>query len=214
MLKNLYDTDCVTWSPQGKLFQVEYAMEAVKQGSVCLALRSNEFAVLCSIKRSQNELAGYQEKIFKVDDQIGMAIAGLTADARLLCKYMRNECLNHQHLYESSHPLNRLLFKVAEKSQHKTQMYSKRPFGVGLLIVGVDQDGPHLFETCPSGNYYEYFAYAIGARSQSAKTYFENYQAKFGKSTPEQLILHGLKALKSSTQEDKDLTQKLSLIHI
>ena len=62
MLKQLYDTDCATWSPQGKLFQVEYAMEAVKQGSICLGLKSNDYIVLCSLKRQPNELAGYQEK--------------------------------------------------------------------------------------------------------------------------------------------------------
>ncbi len=81
MLKTLYDTECVTWSPQGKLFQIDYAMEAVKLGSICLGLRSKTDVVLCSLKRSQSELSGYQEKIFKVDNHIGMAIAGLTADA-------------------------------------------------------------------------------------------------------------------------------------
>jgi 20S proteasome subunit alpha 6 len=65
-------------------------MEAVKQGSVCLGLRSKKYAVLCSLKRLPSELAGYQEKLFKVDDYIGMAMSGLTADARVLCKYMRN----------------------------------------------------------------------------------------------------------------------------
>ena len=65
-------------------------MEAVKQGSVCLGLRSSDYAVLCSLKRLPSELAGYQDKMFKVDDYIGMAMSGLTADARVLCKYMRN----------------------------------------------------------------------------------------------------------------------------
>lgn len=90
MLKGLYDTDCATWSPQGKLFQVEYAMEAVKQGSICLGLKSADAVVLGSLKKLPSELAGYQEKLFKVDDQIGMAMSGLTADARVLCKFMRN----------------------------------------------------------------------------------------------------------------------------
>ena len=67
--------------------------------------------------------------------------------------------------------LNRLLSKIADKSQVKTQKASKRPYGVGLLIAGIDDDGPHIFETCPSGNFYEYEAYSIGARSQSARTY-------------------------------------------
>lgn len=114
MLKSFYDLDCTTWSPQGKLFQIEYAMEAVKQGSVCLGLRSADYVVLCSLKRLPSELAGYQEKMFKVDDYIGMAMSGLTADARVLCKYMRNECMNYKLTYGSNQPINRLLFKVAE----------------------------------------------------------------------------------------------------
>jgi 20S proteasome subunit alpha 6 len=72
--------------------------------------------VLCSLKRLPSELAGYQEKMFKVDDNIGMAMSGLTADARVLCKYMRNECTNHRYTFETSHPINRLLFKIAEST--------------------------------------------------------------------------------------------------
>lgn len=93
-----------------------------------------------------------------------MVMSGLTADARVLCKYMRNESLNYKLTYGSNQPLNRLIYKVAEskcpfksESQHKTQKASKRPYGVGLLVAGVDKDGPHLYETCPSGNYYEYY---------------------------------------------------------
>lgn len=208
MIKQYYDTDCSTWSPQGKLFQVEYAMEAVKQGSLCLGLRSKTNVVLCSLKRSPSELACFQEKTFKIDDQIGMVMAGLTADARKLCKFMRTECLNYKYVYESNHPVNRLVQKVADKSAWKTLFSDLRPFGVGLLIAGYDQDGPHLFETCPSGNYYEFNCYAIGARSQSGRTYFEHNQKYFANSSLEQLILHGVKAIKKATQDDEEITQK------
>ena len=80
----------------------------------------------------------------------------------------------------------------------------KRPFGVGLLVVGHDEAGTHVFETLPSGEYYEYNCHAIGAKSQSARTYFENHVAKFKHSTLEQLVLHGLKALKSGHQEENE----------
>jgi 20S proteasome subunit alpha 6 len=136
-------------------------MEAVKQGSVCLGLKSRTHAVLCSLKRLPSELAGYQEKLFKVDDYIGMAMSGLTADARVLCKFMRNECLGYKMTFGANKSLKRLLEKVAEstecptlESQAKTQRANKRPYGVGLLIAGMDDQGPHIFETCPSGNYY------------------------------------------------------------
>ncbi|XP_051912598.1 uncharacterized protein LOC127594885 [Hippocampus zosterae] len=209
MLRTLYDTDVTTWSPQGKLFQVDYAMEAVKQGSVCMGLRSQHHAVLCSLKRSPLELANFFEKVFKVDDHVGMAMSGLTADGRILCKYMRSECLNYKFTYGSNHPVGRLISKVGDKSQVKTQNASKRPYGVGLLVAGMDQDGPHIFETCPSGNYYEYFCYAIGARSQAAKTYFENYLEKIKKApSAENLALHALSALKKCSQEGDDINEK------
>ena len=84
-----YDEDCTTWNPEGKLLQIEYAMEAVKQGSICLALRSKTNAVLISVKKNPTKLACYQEKLFKISNEIGIGISGMTADARVLCKYMR-----------------------------------------------------------------------------------------------------------------------------
>jgi 20S proteasome subunit alpha 6 len=88
--------------------------------------------------------------------------------------------------------------KIAKKSQIKTNHPSKRPFGVGLLIAGVDEAGTHLFETDPSANYYEYIAMAIGARNQSAKTYLEKNYESFAQSGWEELVRHGLRALKAS----------------
>ena len=96
MLRNQYDMDVVTWSPQGRLHQVEYAMEAVKQGSCAVGLRSKTHVVLCTLKRNSSELSTHQKKLFKIDDHVGMAISGLTADARVIARYMRNECLNHR----------------------------------------------------------------------------------------------------------------------
>lgn len=76
--------------------QVEYAMEAVKQGGASLGLRSGSHVVLAALKRAPNEMSAPQKKIFKLDSNMGVAIAGLTADARSLAKYMRTECLNHK----------------------------------------------------------------------------------------------------------------------
>jgi len=154
-----------------------------------------------------HDLAHHQEKVFYIDDHMGIAISGLTADARYLCKYMRNECMNYHFVYENSHPTERLINKIAKKSQVKTSSAAKRPFGVGLLVAGVDQTGTHLFETCPSGNYYEYFSMAIGGRCQSAKTYLEKNFDQFPQLGWEELVKHGLRALKASSQET-DLTTK------
>jgi 20S proteasome subunit alpha 6 len=122
--------------------------------------------VLATLKRAQHELSSYQRKVFKIDDHLGIAISGLTADGRVLCRYMRNECLNHRYVYESPMPIGRLVRQVADKHQVCTQRSWKRPYGVGLLVAGADARGPHLYSTCPSGNYWECKAMAIGARSQ------------------------------------------------
>ena len=80
MWKNLYDQDCLTWSPQGKIMQIDYAMEAVRQGSISIGLKSDDYAVLIGLKRGPHTMAGYQEKIFKIDEHTGLIMSGITAD--------------------------------------------------------------------------------------------------------------------------------------
>ena len=193
--------DCVTWNPKGKILQIEYAKEAVKQGMMSLALKSKTHVVFVSLMRNSDDLSSHQEKIFEIDDHCAIAISGLLADARNLSKYMRTECLNYWYVHDSPHPISRLVAKVGEKSQHKTCNGSKRPYGVGILCGGYDASGTHLYETLPSGEYFEYFGYAIGARSQSAKTYLEKNFEKFADLSAEELIKHGIAALKTSAQE-------------
>jgi 20S proteasome subunit alpha 6 len=129
---------------------------------------------------------------------MGICISGMTADARYLTKFMRNECLSYWYTHGSQHPAERLITKIAKKSQVKTSSYSKRPYGVGLLVGSIDDAGTHLFETCPTGNYYEYYAMAIGDRCQSAKTYMEKNFDSFKECSMDALINHGIKALRAS----------------
>ena len=104
-------------------------------------------------------------------------------------------------MYGSKHPCERLSSVIGKKSQTKTFHPSKRPFGVGLLVGAIDQAGTHLFETCPSGNFFEYIAYAIGDKCQSAKTYLERNYETFGGLDGDALIAHGVKAMKASAAE-------------
>eukprot|EP00897_Mesotaenium_endlicherianum_P009233 jgi/Mesen1/8338/ME000461S07753 len=182
-------------------------MEAVKQGSAAVGLRSDTHVVLATLKRAASDLSSYQRKIFEIDDHLGIAIAGLNADGRVLSRYMRSECINHKFIYESAFPVGRLVLQVADKSQVATQRSWTRPYGVGLLIAGYDSSGPHLFQTCPSGNYWEFHAMAIGSRSQAAKTYLERNFETFGSSSLDELIKHALFAVKESLQEG-ELTSK------
>lgn len=203
MYRNQYDTDCITWSPQGRLFQVEYAMEAVKQGSCCVAIKSNSYVVLCAARRKPSKLADYQDKLFKVGDHIAVAMSGITSDAKMIVNYMRNECLHNRFLYGCDITAAKLVSLLSQKSQANTQIASKRPFGVGLLVAGYDEKtGFRLFETCPSGNVVEYNAAAFGARCQSAKTYLERKIANFEDADLDSLLYHAIKAVKSTVPAD------------
>lgn len=129
MFRNQYDTDVTTWSPQGRLFQVEYAMEAVKQGSACVGLRSQSHAVLAAVNKPASELSSYQRKVFRVAEHAGVALAGLTADGRVLSRFLRNECINHSFVYEAPLPVSRLALRLADKAQVRSSRCASRdPF--------------------------------------------------------------------------------------
>ncbi|ODA79897.1 hypothetical protein RJ55_05494 [Drechmeria coniospora] len=206
MFRNNYDNDSVTFSPQGRIFQIEYAAEAVKQGSVVVGIASKTHAVLCAVKRNAEELSSYQKKLFSVDEHAGIAIAGLTSDARVLSNFMKQQCLGHRLTYGRAMPISSLVGMIGEKAQINTQVYGKRPYGVGLLIAGVDERGPHLFEFQPSGMTEEMVAFAIGARSQMARTYLERNLDAFPDCSRDELVKHGLRALRESLVQDKELT--------
>ncbi|KAB1271142.1 Proteasome subunit alpha type-1 [Camelus dromedarius] len=179
MFRNQYDNDVTVWSPQGRIHQIEYAMEAVKQGSTTVGLKSKTHAVLVALKRAQSEIVVHQKKILHVDNHIGISIAGLTADARLL-----------------------------SKTQIPTQRYGWRPYGAGLLIAGYGDMGPYIFQTCPSFNYFDCRAMSIGACSQSARTYLERHMSEFMECNLNDLVKHGLRALRETLPAGQDLTTK------
>ncbi|KAM7204169.1 putative proteasome subunit alpha type-1 protein [Rhypophila sp. PSN 637] len=206
MFRNNYDNDSVTFSPQGRIFQVEYAAEAVKQGSVVVGIVSDTHAVLVGLKRNAEELSSYQKKIFRIDEHVGIAIAGLTSDARVLSNFMKQQCLAHRYHFQRDMAVFDIVRKIGDKAQINTQHYGKRPYGVGLLVAGVDATGPHLFEFQPSGMTEEMIAFSIGARSQMARTYLEKNVEAFASCSREELIRHALKALKESLVQDRELT--------
>jgi len=208
MFRNQYDNDVTTWSPQGRLHQVEYAMEAVKQGSATVGLKNQDYAVLLALKRSTSELSAHQKKIIPIDEHVGITIAGLTADARVLTRYMRNECTNERYSHDQPLPITRLVGALGNKMQACTQRYDRRPFGVGLLIAGYDSQGPHIYQTCPSSNYFDCKCMAIGARSQSARTYLEKNIDVFGTISLNELVKHGLLALRECLPNDLELSKK------
>lgn len=205
MFRNTYDSDNTVFSPQGRLHQVEYALEAVKQGSAVVGLRSNTHAILVALKRAPSELASYQKKMLRIDNHMGIGFAGLTSDARVLSTYMRQLALSSRLVYSRALPISRVVDSLADRAQYNTMDYGKRPYGVGFLIIGVDSTGPHLYEFTPTANCFEYYAMSIGARSQSAKTYLERKYEEFSDASLDQLVLHGLYALRDTLPQNKDL---------
>ncbi|KAK9385899.1 nucleophile aminohydrolase [Lipomyces mesembrius] len=214
MFRNSYDNDSITYSPTGRLFQVEYALEAIKQGSASVGLVSKTHAVVVALKRSAEELGSYQKKIIRIDDHLGIALAGLAPDARVLSNFMRQQAMSSRMIYNRPIPISRVVSAIGDKAQRNTQTYGRRPYGVGLLVAGFDETGPHLFEFQPSGTVLEYFGAAIGARSQSARTYLERNFDQFPEASLEDLVIHGLRALRDTLAQDKQLLAQNTSIGI
>jgi len=188
-------------------------METVTHGSIVVGLRSASHVVLACLLKSKDLLEPLR-KTFRIDDHMSIGIAGLMADARVLTDYMRNECLNHRYVYGTPMRTGRLVQQIADKSQAKTQFASRRPYGVGMLIASCDDDGPHLYQTLPDGNFFEYEAMAIGNRQQSAKTYLEKHLESFQSCGRDELIAHALESLEKALENPttEPLTpQKMSL---
>eukprot|EP00461_Guttulinopsis_vulgaris_P000492 UN00492 len=202
MYRNQYDTDVQTFSPAGRLFQVEYACEAVKQGAVAVGAVNKDFAVIGCLKRRENELASYHKKIYKIDEHVGAVLCGLIPDGAEQINYLRSVCDDEQYAFESNIPINRLALKLCDHNQEQTQKDGKRPTGVGLLIAGYDQRGAHLFESLPNAEYNEYLAQAIGARSQSAITYLERQKDTIAATTTlDDLVKHVIHAIRQSHED-------------
>ena len=215
MFRNNYDNDSVTYSPTGRLFQVEYALEAIKQGSAAVGLVSKNHVVLAALKRNAEELGSYQKKIIKVDDHMGIALAGLAPDGRVLSNYLRKQAMSSKMIFNRPLLTSKAVLSIADKAQENTQSYGSRPYGVGLLVSGYDETGAHLYEFQPSGSVLEYYGAAIGARSQAARTYLErNLETVRETESVDELIVHGLNALRDTLSQDVELTFKNTSIRV
>lgn len=160
-----YDRGITIFSPDGRLYQVEYAREAVKRGSASIGVRTAEGVVLVVDKRSRSPLmeASSVEKLHKADDHIGIASAGHVADARQLIDFARRQAQVNQLRYGEPVGVETLTKNITDHIQQYTQVGGARPFGVALIVGGIENGEPRLFETDPSGTPYEWQALAVGA---------------------------------------------------
>jgi len=193
-----YDRAITVFSPDGHLFQVEYAQEAVKKGSTAVGVRGKDIVVLGVEKKAVAKLQEDRtvRKIALLDDHVALAFAGLTADARILINRARIECQSHKLTVEDPVTLEYITRYIAQLKQKYTQSNGRRPFGLSTLIVGFDYDGtPHLYQTDPSGTHFEWMANAIGRSAKTVREFLEkNYTTELVSSEKETIKL-ALKAL-------------------
>ena len=172
-----YDRGTTIFSPDGRLYQVEYAREAVKRGSASIGVRTPEGVVLLADKQSHSPLLepSSVEKLHKADDHVGMASAGHVADARQLIDFARRQAQGNRLRFGEVIGVESLTKTVTDFIQRYTQVGGARPFGVALVVGGIENGEPRLFETDPSGTPYEWEALAIGENRETIQEYFEEH---------------------------------------
>jgi proteasome alpha subunit len=175
-----YDRAITVFSPDGRLFQVEYAMELVNRGATILGISCPEGAVLGSEENVEPlEEAEYSWKLFKVDDHIGAAIVGLSSDARMLIDQARLYAQSNKLTYDEPIDVEIVTKRISDIKQMYTQHAGVRPFGVSIIFGGVDKTGSRIFYTHPSGTYRGYKATAVGAGREITLTILrEEYKEK------------------------------------
>ncbi|KAJ2156116.1 proteasome component pup2 [Coemansia sp. RSA 552] len=202
LTRSEYDRGVNTFSPEGRLFQVEYAIEAIKLGTTAIGIRTSEGVILAVEKRITSPLlvADSIEKILEIDTHVACAMSGLTADSRTMIEHARVEALSHTFSYEEPIPVESVTQAVCDlalrfgEGADGQESTMSRPFGVALLIAGVDERGPQLYHTDPSGTFLRYEAKAIGAGSEGAQSGLqEQYHRDISLADAETLALKVLK---------------------
>jgi proteasome alpha subunit len=197
-----YDRALTVFSPEGRLYQVEYALEAVRRGTLVVAAKSNENVCLGAQIKVLSKLmeADSIDKIFQVDEHVGVAISGLHADARALINYARVQAQSFRLTYDESVRLNMLVKTISDVMQQFTQYGGVRPWGCALFFIAIDALGPQIYTTSPSGIYRSFKSYALGSGEAKAREYLTaNYKPDMAFDDLMNLIL---KALKESIDEE------------
>ncbi|CAD5123347.1 DgyrCDS11701 [Dimorphilus gyrociliatus] len=206
-----YDLSASQFSPDGRVFQVEYAQKAVENSGTAVALKAKDGVVFAVEKLVVSKLyeSTSNQRIFSIDSHVGIAVAGLLADARHLVETARDEAANYRANYSVPIPIPYLADRLAMYMHAYTLYSSVRPFGCGVLLGGVGQDGPELYCIDPSGVYNGYWGAAIGKAKQNAKTEMEKLKVK--DMTMKELIKEVAKIIYIVHDEVKDKNFELEL---
>jgi len=175
MASERYSFSLTTFSPSGKLVQIEYALQAVSAGATSVGIKAKDGVVLATENKQKSIL--YEEhsvdKVEMITDHIGMVYSGMGPDYRLLVRQARKMAQNYYLTYREPIPTAQLVQRVATVMQEYTQSGGVRPFGVSLLICGWDGERPYLFQCDPSGAYFAWKATSMGKNSINGKTFLE-----------------------------------------
>jgi len=171
-----YDMTPTMYSPDGRIYQVEYAIETVKRGTLALGLRTKEGVVMAVEEKPRTlQTVDVTQKIFQVDFHIGVAAAGYIPDARVQVDNARLFAQGNRMTYDEAVEVGTVAKHLADQSHQFTQYSGVRPNGVALIIAGVDQKGESIYVTDPSGTFVQYAAVAIGAGSEEANSFLEKH---------------------------------------
>ncbi len=201
-----YDRAITIFSPEGELYQVRYAGEAVKKGWSTIGIKCKEGVVLAAEKRRISPLIDLEsiEKIYMIDEHVAVAPSGLLADARVLIEYARYEAQIHRLLYDEPIDVELLTKRISDLKQAYTQHGGVRPFGAALIVGGVDRHGPRLFQTDPGGIYFGYYATAVGSGASTILDFLEkNYRYDMTLNECIKLAIMALSKVIESVEPDK-----------
>jgi len=174
-----YDRAITVFSPDGRLYQVEYAIETVRRGTLAIGIKSKDGLILAVEEKPRKlQNAEITQKIFQVDDHIGVAAAGYIPDARSQVDNARFFSQSNRMIYDEPIEVESVAKHLADQCQQFTQYAGVRPFGVALIIAGINKSGSSIFLTDPSGTYISYDAVAIGSGSEQVTEYLEKYYKK------------------------------------
>jgi len=174
-----YDMTPTMYSPDGRIYQVEYAIETVKRGTIAIGVRTKQ-GVIIAVEEKPRVLqtANITQKIFQVDTHIGIAAAGYIPDARVQVDNARFFSQGNKMTYDEPVDVESVAKHLADQSHQFTQYSGVRPYGVALIIAGIDQKGESIYVTDPSGTYVPYAAVAIGAGSDEVSDFLEKSYSK------------------------------------
>ncbi|XP_076443550.1 proteasome subunit alpha type-4-like [Babylonia areolata] len=209
-----YDSRTTIFSPEGRLYQVEYAMEAIGHAGTCLGILARDGIVLAAERRNTNKLldeVSYSEKIYRLSDDMACSVAGITSDANVLTNELRLIAQRYLLQYQEPIPCEQVVATLCDIKQAYTQFGGKRPFGVSILYMGWDKHyGFQLYQSDPSGNYGGWKATCIGNNSANAVSLLKQ-EYKEGETSLEEALALSVKVLSKTLDLTKLTPDKVEM---